>query len=396
MTPRKWAILSGEYPPTRGGVADHTLNLARGFSEAGDETLVVAPARGAGPDAEAEFAVPGVRVLRTQGIYDRADRRAIEAALRDFGAPRALLQFVPQSFGRRGINPLFASWFRRLPCERWVLFHEVSAPFGGPFAPKRNLMALATRAMAAGVAAAADRIFVTIPAWEARIRAVAPRLKPGKPPIDVLPVPSNLDETIDEEASHAFRAGLFPDPDGPIVGHFGTYGVATADLLRRILPAILRLPAAPRALLLGRGSVEFAREVASRLGEGEGGRIRALGETDASEGATALSACDLVVQPYTDGIGSRRTTATASLALGVPIVANRGFLTDPIWIEEGMAELTDDADAIPAAVARLLANPEARRRISERAKRIYRERFSIAATVGKLNAAADGRAEGAR
>ena len=49
-------------------------------------------------------------------------------------------------------------------------------------------------------------------------------------------------------------------------------------------------------------------------------RVVAPGSLPAAAVTEYLRACDLVIQPYPDGVSSRRGTAMAALANGVPVV----------------------------------------------------------------------------
>ena len=63
-----------------------------------------------------------------------------------------------------------------------------------------------------------------------------------------------------------------------------------------------------------------------------------------------IAACDLFVQPYPDGITSRRTSAMACLSQARPVVTTTGHLTEPLWAESDAVALVDVDDC--AAFAR--------------------------------------------
>jgi glycosyltransferase involved in cell wall biosynthesis len=107
-----------------------------------------------------------------------------------------------------------------------------------------------------------------------------------------------------------------------------------------------------------------------------------------NEVAAHLEACDLLVQPYPDGVSSRRGSAMAGLALGRPIVTTTGAATEPIWLDQGLVS-ADDAGDLPAFSARvesLLAYPEERWALGERAKTGYERSFSLGRCVATLRA----------
>src|SRR5205085_9332813 len=89
---------------------------------------------------------------------------------------RILVQYVPHAFGWKGMNLAFAAWVAcraRRFAPVWVMFHEVAFPFGRR--PVRAILALANRLMARLLAGAADRVFVSVPAWGDTLRTLCPR-----------------------------------------------------------------------------------------------------------------------------------------------------------------------------------------------------------------------------
>ena len=83
-------------------------------------------------------------------------------------------------------------------------------------------------------------------------------------------------------------------------------------------------------LLIGRHSDTF-RDGLVESHRGLAARVHATGELGAAEIVAHLRACDLLVQPYPDGISTRRTTAMAALANGVSVVTNLGSLSETLW-----------------------------------------------------------------
>src|SRR2546421_747505 len=65
------------------------------------------------------------------------------------------------------------------------------------------------------------------------------------------------------------------------------------------------------------------------------GRVFAPGALPGDQVAVHLAATDLLVQPFPDGVTTRRTSLMAGLALGRPIVTTGGFNTEPLWKETG-------------------------------------------------------------
>jgi len=371
-SPTTWHVLTGEYPPQPGGVSDYTRQVALALVRAGQQVHVWAPGK---TDACVE---DGVTVHRVPALFTPAGLGRLARGLDGCPAPRRLLlQYVPHAFGMKAMNVPFCAWFAtRRRDERWVFFHEVVYPWSARAPLRHQVLAGITRGMLRLVAGAADRAFVSIPAWAehlpAHVRCRA----------EWRPVPSTLPPEVAGAAVEAVRATLGP---GPWLGHFGTYGALTARPLEAVLVPLLRAGAERKALLLGRGSRAFGEALAAQRPELTG-RLVARDSLTPEDVVAHLAACDVLVQPYPDGVSARRTTTMAGLALGRPLVTNTGHLTEPMWRELRAVELVEGTAPEPlvAATERLLSDAGARSALGERAARVYRERFALERTVEAL------------
>jgi hypothetical protein len=261
------------------------------------------------------------------------------------------------------------------------MFHEVAFPLARTQPLKHNILGLVTLAMAALVARSAERCFASIPAWVAWLRRLGAR--PGS--IDWLPVPSNLPTTVAPETVAAVRRRFAPRADQLLIGHFGTYGDPISSLLAQALPEVVGRDEQRVAVLIGRRGEVVADRLTAKSPQ-LCGRLFASGELDAADVAAHLAACDLLLQPYPDGISSRRTSAMAGLALGVPIVTTTGALTEADWQKERMVELAPASDptALAAACNRLLTDSRSRTDLGRRGRSAYFRRFRIEQTVAVL------------
>ncbi len=370
-----WHILTGEYPPGGGGIGEYTELLAHALAAEGPRVHVWAPA-----DASNER-----RVEVHPAGFDRAGLGRMDAGLDRFPAPRTLLvQYAPQAFGRRGMNVRFCRWVlsraRRGDRVR-VMFHEPFVRFSLA-RPQRNVLAAATRVMAALLLRAASAAYVSTPAWERLLRPLAPRTLE---PMRWLPIPSTVPRVDDPEGVAVLRARLGANRPGVhVVGHFGTYGGMIAPLLEPALLAVLAPPSSSVALLLGDGGPAFAERL-RRVDPSLEGRIHAPGRLSREALSVHLQACDVAVQPYPDGVSARRTTAMAPLANGVPVVSNAGLFTEPQWEAAGIPlAAIPDAAALAAEVLNLLDDPARRHRMSIDGPAFYGREFSMRRTLAVL------------
>src|SRR5262249_2650369 len=102
--------------------------------------------------------------------------------------------------------------------------------------------------------------------------------------------------------------------------------------------------------------------------------------------AAHLASCDVLLQPFPDGISARRTSAMAGLALGIPMVTTEGHLTDSVWAESGAVALAPVGEPalLADACSSLLAAAQRRQQLGSRGKALYRERFSLERTLETL------------
>jgi len=363
-----WAILTGEYPPQRGGVADYTHAVANALAEKGDEVHVWAPQCGAEE-------LPGSVTVHRLAGFDHDSLAMIGDDLAVLAKPlRVLVQYVPHAFGWKGMNVPFCLWLSRLEYPLWIIFHEVRFPFRWSQPPLHNLLAGVTRIMSSLLARSAERIFIAIPAWTS--------LLPRGTKTEWLPVPTNCASEVDPGDVAALRQRL---GEGPIIGHFGTYGKLIAPFLQTAVPLLLDTDPQLRVLLLGDGAEKFAENYFASHPEHKGQLIVA-GRQSAYQVACHLAACDVILQPYPDGVSSRRGSVMASLALGLPIVTTKGPLSEAFWEESGAVLMVpvEREHALARGVQSLLENRARRDQVGRKARELYGRYFSLEHTIESL------------
>lgn len=364
----RWHLITGEYPPQPGGVADYTRLLAQGLAAAADEVHVWAPqAEGATPRDE------GVVVHRLPGHFGPVALTKLDAAL--WRSPgRILLQYTPHAFGYKAMNVPLCAWLWARPRMLDVMFHEVAYPFVAGQPLKHKVLASVHRVMASLLLRAAERVFISVPGWESLLRPLASRF----PTPIWMPVPSNMPTNIEPGAVAQVRARL-PRDVRRVVGHFGTYSSGITDALEPALVEILAGGSDIHCLFLGRGSSEFGASFVSRH-PALSGRVTATGALEAPAAAAHLACCDVMVQPYPGGINSRRSSAMAALAQGRAIVTNPGEWCEPIWRTSGAVELVPCA-RLGAMSLSLLNNPEQQSEVGRRGASLYQACFALEHTV---------------
>lgn len=378
-------IITPEYLPALGGVADYARHTAQALASAGEDVHVWCPSGSRRPEGDA------VHVHGTFEAFERADFARTDKALDGFAPPRRLfVQWVPHGYGRRSMNLPFCLWLWRRARGGDTVELMVHEPFlafwEGTW--RQTLAAAVHRVMTAVLLQAASRVWISIPAWE-------PRLKPyamgRRLPISWLPIPSGLVRPADAEV-RTVRASLTP-PARALVGHLGTYGTPVTSMLDVLVPEILRLNPEADMLLAGAGSREYRRALVQRQPSLEG-RLMAAGVLDEPALAAHVAACDVLVQPYPDGISSRRTTAMAALRLGVPLIVTRGHLTETFWNETRAVRIRDvhRFGDMAGDVREVLRDDEARARLASAGRELYARMFDVNLTVAALTQPGAGKA----
>jgi hypothetical protein len=101
-----------------------------------------------------------------------------------------------------------------------------------------------------------------------------------------------------------------------------------------------------------------------------------------------LQACDVLVQPYPDGVTTRRTSVMAGLANGCAIVTTDGKLTEDVWRAADCVRMAsvDDCTAFVHRTRELLADIAGRTALQLRASAAYDAYFALPHTIQALRA----------
>jgi glycosyltransferase involved in cell wall biosynthesis len=376
-----WSIVTPEYPPGSGGIGDYIELVAARLAEHGDEVTVFTrspPGRTPTPNVTIEL-LPDDFGAATERLLDQAWRRLPENAV-------VLVQYVPQGFGRRGMNVEFLRWLGARRERRWLMVHEAVFPFSRSHPPRRWLLAGVTRLMLRLATRHAEHVFVSIPAWEQFLEVWSGA--EGHP--EWLPIPA----TIGPDPAALVPAEFLPSPGEalhpvrPSVAHFGTYGEFLSRPLKQILPPLLARREDLELILLGAGSERFRDELLALVPDAAR-RVRATGRIAPAEVALELARAGAVLFPFSEGATTRRTSLMAALAVGAAIVTIDGAYSEAFWHTSGAAAVYpwNRPDLGVEATLALLADPVRRAEQRRRALELYRERFRLDVVVERLRAA---------
>ena len=378
---RRWHIVTPELPPDCGGVGDYTAQVAIGLSEKGDRVTVYSP-----PQSSSWRGPVSVEVVTLGDWFGPRSEAELTTRLDREPSSRLLIQYVPAVFGRSAANVPFCRWLRsrgRAGSDLRVMFHEPYSYFD--WRPDHLFKAVAQRAMARTLLDGASMVYLPTDTW----RRYLSNYGPG--PIAravTLPIPSSIPRVDGCEAVRAMRAAVLGEATF-LLGHFGTYGRHVAQPLRGAICDLLTSDPEIAMICTGAGSESFAQSMRVAY-PALRGRITGTGRAAASDISVRLQACDLLVQPYPDGVTTRRTSVMAALSNGRAVVTSDGPLTENVWRETGCVRLAHSLDGLVGAARDLLADASGRTTLALRAAATYASTFDLRHTIDALQAPADG------
>src|SRR5579871_6637805 len=329
---REWHIITCEYPPQVGGVSDYTALLSQALRDEAQPVHVWAP-------GSEETSSNGSHVHRVLGNFDSASLARADELLDQYPSPRTLLvQWVPHGYGRRSMNIDFCRWLaKRVRHHGGLLQLMVHEPFLEFRGIRQSAAAGVHRWMVWTLLHAAERVWLSIPGWEPRLRPYAP----SNLRMDWLPVPSSIPRIATPESARAVREKLGNPP--LLLGHLGTYSPVIREMLEPTVVELLRSHPELSFVMLGSGGSEVRSALLTNSPD-LSRRLLATGFLSSGELSSHLAACDLLIQPYPDGASSRRSSLMAGISHGVPVVTTSGHLSELLWSESGAVAIAPAGD----------------------------------------------------
>ncbi|GAB4570392.1 MAG: glycosyltransferase family 4 protein [Anaerolineae bacterium] len=357
-------LITGEYPPMQGGVADFTRQLALAFVNADHVVAVLTDRRGTGLDDA------GIEVDPLVFNWNRASLGVVRRWARKRRLDVLNLQYQTAAYN---MAPLI-HWLPELvlPLPFVTTFHDLRVPYLFPKAgPVRKWWVWK---LARGSAAA----IVTNPEDEHELITAG-----GVQNLARIPIGSNVLPALpDGYSPGAWRAAHGLAPDDFLIAYFGFMNRSKGvDVLLR---AVAELEDRPVKLVMigGRTGISdptnaaFAEEIDAlvvRLGLAE--RVIWTGFLAPEAVSAWLAAADCCALPFLDGMSYRRGSLMAALVHGCAIVSTQP--TAPYSeVENGRHMLLvppGDAAALRDALAQLMQDRQLIARLKDGARDLRRQ-----------------------
>ena len=361
-------IVTGEYPPMQGGIADFTRTLTLALRDQGHALFIFTDRRGAASDVGIDVAAVvngwGVRsLLRVLG-WARAKR--LDAILLEYEAV-AFSMTAP------------IHWLPRLlrPTPTVTTFHDLLVPYLFPKAGRLRYQALLT------LANGSRGVIVTNREDEQRLRADLPNLRLTRIPIGSA-IPT---DALSVQDRIALRERLGVAADTLLIGYFGffnaskgidtlldgfalaiAHGQTTQGLDARLLIIGGQTGASDPTNAIYRAQIDQHINVLSL-----GSRVIETGFASDAEVGAYLQACDVVALPFTDGVSFRRSSFMAALALGCAIISTTPAIPLPELERAVYLIPPKSAAALATALRELADQPTRRAELSAQARTLAQD-----------------------
>ncbi len=356
-------------PPVLDGIGDHTACLARALADNADVRIWTSSGD-FNPISGVEIA-EAFTVSKPWGVNRLLDR--IETDPPDW----LVFQFNQFSYGRWGLNPnlplLLGKMKRRIPRMRIVwIAHEDFVPVSSL---KFAVMTTWQRWQFWMLGRRSDLVFFSIDPW---VRKYQPWFRDVR--VEHLPIGSTMPRLDVARRQARERIGISEETF--VAGVFGT--VNPSRLLAHIKRASLALQGrAKEFVLLYVGPHGQAMKAAM-----DPLPVMATGALSAKDVSVHLSAMDIHLTPFIDGVSTRRTSFMAGLQHAIPTVGTAGPLTDDVLRsaagESFLLTPVENADAFAASAISLFDSPEWRTAMGSAGRSLYDASFSFDATAQKF------------
>jgi glycosyltransferase involved in cell wall biosynthesis len=280
-----------------------------------------------------------------------------------------LLQYTALAWSRRGFSWRFLTLIRHLKkrgARCAVVFHDAETYFGNRLVDRgRRAVQLSTMRSALRLA---DLSVFTIPPEKIPWVAAPSRSRVFIPVGANLPRPETAWEKANAIKESPPTVAVFSLSEG----HVGPGEVMQiADAARFAAERIGSL----RLLVLGRNAEATRSLLQEKLGSASV-QLLVHGLLPADEIVRLLAPCDAML--FVRGpLSTRRGSAIAGIACGLPVVARQGWETAPPVTEAGVVLVgPDETNNFGPALVRVLSDSRFRMQLAERSRQAYRKYFS--------------------
>lgn len=375
-----WHFFTSEFPPQKGGVGLYANGLAQALYTEGHQVTVYS----------GMLAKKQINVNLTHTVEFPVNRNIknwdpnyldTEIKASSKGNKHKLFFHLSSKMNLQTNPNLISNWFEKKKSdgfEIWVMIHELHPKFKLKHIRKwlkykKSLKAFIKHA---------DHVLVTNNLWSDRLA----KITKSKQKLTFVPVSTTIPVTADPQNSFNLKKSFIERDDQIIIGSFGSFNDPKILFeYDQVMPKILRNNPDVIWLSLGRESEDFCKHF-KKVHPEVADQIAYTGELNLEALSAHISACDILFQPYPDGVSTKRSSLMAGLAHGKPIVTSYGKNTGEIWNQEQILLMGDTKhpESMYILLDQLLQDKDLQLRLSQKSSQFYIEHFSLQHTVSLI------------
>ncbi|MEM9884884.1 MAG: glycosyltransferase family 4 protein [Bacteroidota bacterium] len=349
----KVIFISNNLPPAVDGVGDYTYFIAEQFVEHGHEVHIICSSRKEVDLVEEMNIYPFIHFWDKNGIDQTVS--IIKKIQPDFVS----LQYVPYSFSDKGLPWImiyFVQQMTEIDVPLSVTFHEVCIRLE----PKIIGRAIGQRIIARSLAKYSDKVITSIDFYVKYIHKWTKNVK-------LIQIGSNIPEVfVPEEEQKALRRKITPNGEFLIA----TFGKRDHVALLNWFEKLLALRPNTKLLICGKTpKIKIKEKIKSQ--------IYTTGYLSREEVYKHLKCSDLFMQfsMGKGGVCNKSGSLAAAFAAGLPILGNKGDMTNQSLLESGAVIFVPKKGRENLeAILEVMDNPVLLEEQAERAA-LYHERF---------------------
>lgn len=390
-----WHILTTSYPPYRGGLGFHSCHLGECLAIRGHRVMVWSAFNPENKDTVRRWDAEKVKNVEHYRISNHWDQQSFAVVLKqivEWGGS-LVIQYRPQAFSSDSASSL-VEFLKSLKAYQslyqhtvkvGLMVHRVFEDFlvhsdHQTQSDQRLWNSMMQLKQISKLICLVDFVFVTSSLLAHRLRWHPFLMFKKSISVGVMPVSSPV----------SYRAGVIQvrnlkqaycgavGDDCFVVGTYSSF--KEPEVLTVISAVMTQLLLKNRGWIwlgFGRYSTHYfqvLRAEHSHLCE----RIVSAGELDPEALSAHVLLCDVMFQPYYQGINTQRASAMVVLDHAKPLVTSSGRYTEKIWHSRSAVRLQswNDQNGFQQTIEELSLSDQTRHQLGQRGKQLYDEMFS--------------------
>ncbi len=333
-------LITGEYPPMRGGIAAHCRTLAQHLTDVGHDVAIFS-------DAQAHSDDPRIPLQTLDGRWRWDSYRQVNDWARRERLDVLNLHFQTAAFQMSPFIHFLPDRIKAAPVI--TTFHDLRFPYLFPKAgPVRHWIVRRLARASAGVMATNHEDYAAL---EGLSRCAA-----------LIPIGSGISTTqSDDDQRRRWRERADADDNTLLIAYFGFINRSKGvEILLRAVRMLADAGLPIRLLMIGdrTGSSDptnaaYAQEIDRQITELKlGSIVHWTGFVDDSEVGACLAAADVTALPFLDGASYRRSSLMVALAQGCAVITTKPAVAIPTFRDQQNMMLVKPGN-VPALAAAL-------------------------------------------